>query len=777
MVSQARPRVSARLLRQPDFECIGEVGRANFEQYTTTGSTMRSLHQFKRNQLRIMNRTLFTLILAAIALAACNSDKSAHDAGDKPTRIEYPDTVRTDHTDTYHGTVVADPYRWLEDDIRESEDVKNWVDSQNEATFAYLATIEEREAIRARLEKLWDFDRYGLPKKEGGRYFYSFNDGLQNQYVIYTQKTLEDEPRLLVDPNTWSDDGTIALASYFPAPDGKNFAYLVQDSGSDWRTARVLEIESGEVLEDKLEWLKFTALSWAPDGSGFYYSRFPEIASEDKFQSLNKNHSVYFHRIGDVQEDDALAFATPDHPERHHYAGVSDDGRYLVITSSMGTDSRYEITYQDLRKDGATPVTLIKGFDYDYSFAGNIGSEFFFRTNNAAPRGRLIAVDVENPEPSHWREIIPQEEDVLAAVTLVGGRVIGQYMQDAWSLIRIFHTDGTPLGAVNLPGIGSASGFNGKMDDPETFYRYESFNTPDTIYRLDVEIGAAKVFKRAEVDFDSSEYIVNQVFYESKDGTSVPMFIAHRKDVVPDGKRPTMLYGYGGFNISMTPKFSITRLAWMEMGGIYAVANLRGGGEYGEEWHQAGTKLNKQNVFDDFIAAAEYLIEENYTNPSKLAIFGGSNGGLLVGAVVNQRPELYAAAIPAAGVMDMLRFHQFTAGRYWTDDYGSSDNPEEFKALYAYSPYHNIKQGTHYPAVLITTADTDDRVVPGHSFKYAAAIQAAQAGDAPVLIRVETRAGHGAGVPTEKVIQSYADQWSFLSHNLNMQLPEGYGER
>ena len=723
-----------------------------------------------------MNRQNLVLVLTAMALIVCGSDKSAPEAVAKSINIEYPDTVRIDHTDTYHDTVVADPYRWLEDDVRESDDVKNWVDSQNEVTFAYLETIEEREAIRARLEELWDFDRYGLPRKEGDRYFYSFNDGLQNQSVIYTQKTLDDEPRLLVDPNTWSDDGTIALASNFPGPDGKHFAYMVQDGGSDWRSARVIDIESGDVLEDNLEWLKFTALSWAADGSGFYYSRFPETDSEDKFQSLNENQSVYFHRVGDAQEDDVLAFATPEHPERGHVGQVTEDGRYLVITAYVGTDDRYEITYLDLQTEGATPVVLIEGFDYDYTLVGSIGSELFFRTNNDAPRGRLIAIDVENPEPEKWREIIPQAQDVLDGVSMVGGRVIGQYMQDAWSLIRIFDTDGTEMGSIDLPGIGSASGFGGKMDDTETFYRYESYNTPDTIYRLNVETGEGSVFKRAIMDFDSDDYVVNQVFYESKDGTRVPMFISHRKDVVPDGNQPTMLYGYGGFNISMTPGFSITRLAWMEMGGIYAVANLRGGGEYGEEWHQGGTKLNKQNVFDDFIAAAEYLIDENYTSPDKLAIFGGSNGGLLVGAVINQRPDLYGAAIPAVGVMDMLRFHLFTAGRYWTDDYGSADDPEEFKALYAYSPYHNVKEGTDYPAVMVTTADTDDRVVPGHSFKYAAAIQAAQGGSAPVLIRIETRAGHGAGVPTEKIIQSYADQWSFLVDNLNMQLPEGYGE-
>jgi len=409
--------------------------------------------------------------------------------------------------------------------------------------------------------------------------------------------------------------------------------------------------------------------------------------------------------------------------------------------------------------------------------AGSQGSEFYFRTNNGAPRGKLIAIDVEHPEPDDWREIIPEAKDVLSQASLIGGRVVGEYMQDAWSLVRIYDTDGIHLSTVDLPGIGSASGFGGRADDPETFFRYESYDTPDTINRLNVVTGEVNVFKSADVDFDSDDYVVEQVFYTSKDNTRVPMFISHHKDVVADGNRPTLLYGYGGFNISMTPRFSITRLAWMEMGGIYAVANLRGGGEYGEEWHKAGTKLDKQNVFDDFIAAAEYLISQNYTNPDKLAIFGGSNGGLLVGAVTNQRTDLFAAAIPAVGVMDMLRFHQFTAGRFWVDDYGSAENADEFAALYAYSPYHNIKAGTKYPAVLITTADTDDRVVPGHSFKYAAAIQAAQEGDAPVLIRIETRAGHGAGIPTEKLIQSYADRWAFLVRNLGVRLPEGYGER
>ena len=465
----------------------------------------------------------------------------------------------------------------------------------------------------------------------------------------------------------------------------------------------------------------------------------------------------------------------PDNPEWGYSATVSDDGEHLIVTVWQGTDSRYQIMHKDLTDPDSSPRFLIEGFDHDYTLVGNVGSELYFRTNNAAPRNRLIVIDADNPEPEKWREIIPQADDVLDGVNLVGGKIIADYMQDAQTVVRLFTLDGEQTGTVNLPGIGTAFGFDGKLDDPETFFSYTSFDTPTTVNRLDVSTGDVSVFRKPKVDFNSDDYIVKQVFYESKDGTRVPMFIAHHKDVEPDGATPTMLYGYGGFNISMTPGFSITRLAWMEMGGVYAVANLRGGGEYGEEWHKAGTRLEKQNVFDDFIAAAEYLIDAGYTNPSRLSIFGGSNGGLLVGAVTNQRPDLFGAAIPAVGVMDMLRFHEFTAGRFWVDDYGSAENPEEFEALYAYSPYHNAKSGTEYPAVLVTTADTDDRVVPGHSFKYAAAMQQAQAGDAPVLIRIETRAGHGSGKPTDMIIQDYADRWAFLVRNLDMRLPEGYG--
>lgn len=690
--------------------------------------------------------------------------------------LEYPDSATVDQVDNYHGTDVADPYRWLEDDVRENDDVKAWVDAQNEVAFGYLKAIDERDAIEERLTELWDYERYGLPTKSGGRYFYSYNDGLQNQNVVYTVDGLDGEAELLLDPNGWSDDGTVALASYYPSPDGNFVAYLVQDGGSDWREARVIDVRTGDVLEDHLEWLKFTDLTWATDSSGFYYSRFPAVDEEELFQSLNVNNSVHFHTLGQVQSDDDLVYERPDQPEWRFDAAVTDDGRHLVITNGIGTDSRYQLFYRDLANPDSDFVQLIEGFDFDYSLIGSLGDELLFRTNDGAPRNRVIAMNPSDPAKAGWREIIPESADVLAQATLVGDRLVGEYMQDAWSVVRLYDLEGQHVGDVDLPGIGTAAGFDGKLDDPETFFIYTSYDTPGTINRLDVATGAVSVFRAPEVAFDPDDYVVEQVFYESKDGTRVPMFVSHRKDIAIDGNTPTMLYGYGGFNISLTPGFSITRLAWMEMGGIYAVANLRGGGEYGREWHKAGTKLKKQNVFDDFIAAAEYLIDEGYTSSERLAIFGGSNGGLLVGAVTNQRPELFAAAMPAVGVMDMLRFHRFTAGRFWTDDYGSADDPEEFEALLAYSPIHNVQSDVAYPPILVTTADTDDRVVPGHSFKYAAAMQAAQSGDAPVLIRIETRAGHGAGVPTEKVIEEYADRWAFLVENLNMRLPEGYGE-
>lgn len=718
-----------------------------------------------------MKKLIF--VCFGILLSACSQDQSSDFSATQP--LEYPATPIVDHIDGYHGVEVSDPYRWLEEDVRESQAVKDWVDAQNAVTFDYLEAIDERALVKARLTELWDFERYGVPRKEGGRYYYTYNDGLQNQNVIYTQTRLDGDPELLIDPNTWSEDGTIALASFFPSPDGTHVAYLVQDGGSDWRTAKIINVDSGSVLEEALEWLKFTNLSWSHDGSGFYYSRYPETAETDKFQSLNMNQEVYYHALGTPQDDDVLIYASPNEPEWGHIAEISEDGMHLVITIWKGTDDRYQIVHQDLSEEDSAPEFLIEGFDNDYTFVGNVANELYFRTNRDAPRNRLIAINVKHPDPENWREVIPETENVLDGVSLVGEKIIADYMQDAQTVVKIFSLDGKYERMVNLPGVGTAYGFAGKLEDPETFFAYTSFDTPTTINRLDVATGQVNIFRQPSVDFDPDDYVVKQVFYQSKDGTRIPMFVTHRKDLQLDGRTPTLLYGYGGFNISMTPAFSITRLAWMEMGGVYALANIRGGGEYGEEWHQAGTRLRKQNVFDDFIAAAEFLIEEGYTTSSKLAVMGGSNGGLLVGAVTNQRPDLFGAAIPAVGVMDMLRFQEFTAGRFWVDDYGSSDNPDEFEALYAYSPYHNVREGTEYPAILVTTADTDDRVVPGHSFKYAAAIQKAQAGDAPVLIRIETRAGHGSGKPTEMIIDEYVDRWAFVVENLGMQLPEGYG--
>jgi prolyl oligopeptidase len=680
--------------------------------------------------------------------------------------IAYPETRALDHVDVYHGVSVPDPYRWLETDVRESPDVRDWVERENAVTRKYLDAIPARTAIEQRLTRLWDFARYGVPQKEAGRYFYSYNDGLMNQDQVLLQDALDAEPRLLFDPNTWSKDGTVALAGYWPDPAGRYVAYLIQDGGSDWRTAKVRDVSTGEDLADRLEWLKFTAVSWAKDGSGFYYSRYPAPEQGAQFQSLNKNQAVYFHRIGTPQTNDRLVYSRPDHPEWGFDATVTDDGRWLVITMWVGTDSRYQIAYQDLRDAQAEPVLLVEGFENDYTLAGSDGSRLIFRTNLDAPRGRLIAIDVTKPDRNEWQELVPEGRDLLESAERIGDRLVTAYLEDAHSRVEIFDLEGKRAATVELPGIGTATGFAGNDDDPETFFGYSSFNAAPAVYRYRVDTGERSVFRASKVDFDSSDYVVEQVFYASKDGTRVPMFVTHKKDIVLDGSNPTLLYGYGGFDISLTPSFSITRLAWLEMGGIYAVANIRGGGEYGEEWHKAGTKLQKQNVFDDFIAAAEYLQKTGYTRADKLAIMGGSNGGLLVGAVLNQRPDLFGAALADVGVMDMLRFNQFTAGRFWVDDYGSPQNPDEFAALYAYSPYHNIRLGICYPAVLVLTADTDDRVVPGHSFKYAARLQKAQGCDHPVLIRIETRAGHGAGTPTQKLIEEYADKWAFLAKNL-----------
>jgi prolyl oligopeptidase len=581
---------------------------------------------------------------------------------------------------------------------------------------------------------------------------------------------LNGSPRMLLDPNTWSKDGTVALADIEVSPNGRYLAYGVQEAGSDWRTWKILDMDTGRNLEDTIRWTKFTHIAWTADNRGFFYSRFDEPKPGQEFQSLNLNQKVYYHRLGTPQSEDILVYARPDQPEWGFIPEVTENGRYLVLTIYKGTDDKYRIYYKDLTEPYGLPVPLIDQFENEYTFLGNDGPVFYFKTDLHAPRGRIIAIDLRKPQPQNYREIVPQTEHTMTSASLVGNLFVVAYLQDAKSLVRIYDINGRHVRDVELPGIGSVTGFTGKRCDTETFYTFSSFATPPTIFHYDLITGKSTVFRQARVDFRPQDYEVKQVFYHSKDGSRIPMFIAHKKGIQLDGNNPTLLYGYGGFNISLTPSFSISRLLWMEMGGVFAMPNLRGGGEYGEKWHQAGTKLNKQNVFDDFIAAAEWLIANKYTRPAKLAIQGGSNGGLLVGACMTQRPDLFGACLPAVGVMDMLRFHKFTAGRYWVDDYGSPDNPEEFKALYAYSPYHVLlRQGKRaYPATLITTADTDDRVVPAHSFKFAAALQAMQAGDAPVLIRIETRAGHGAGKPTSKLIEEIADQWAFLVKVLDM---------
>ena len=690
-------------------------------------------------------------------------------AGDN--RIEYPQTLRGDQVDVYHGVKVADPYRWLEADIRTAPAVAEWVAAENKLTLGYLAAIPEREGIRRRITELLNFPQYASPMKEGGRYYYLKNDGLQNQSVLYVMDTLDAQPRVLLDPNQWAKDGTIALAGLGFSDDGRYMAYARAEAGSDWCTWRVIEIATQKLLSDELKWTKFSHASWTKDGKGFFYTRFDQPRPGAEFQAKNANNKLCYHRVGTPQSDDVLVYWRPDNPDWRYDAAVSDDGRYLVISIAVGTDERNRVLVRDLSEPYAMPVELIDNFEHEYAFVGNDGPVLFFKTDREAPRRRLVSIDLRKPKPADWKQIIPQTEATLAQVTQVGNQFIANYLKDVASQAKVFASDGQFVRDIALPGIGAAAGFGGKQTDTETFYTFFSIATPPSIYHYDMTTGQSRLWRGSEVKFKPEDYEVEQVFYQSKDGTRVPMFVAHKKGLKLDGTNPTLLYGYGGFNISLLPMFSISRIVWMEMGGVYAQPNLRGGGEYGEAWHQAGTKLNKQNVFDDFIAAAQWLIDHKYTRADKLAIQGGSNGGLLVGAVMMQRPDLFGACLPAVGVMDMLRFNQFTEGRLWTDDYGSPENAEQFKALLAYSPYHNIKPGTCYPATLVTTADTDDRVVPGHSFKFAAALQRAQACDKPVLIRISTRSGHGAGKPVKKRIEELADEWAFLVKNLAVKVP------
>jgi prolyl oligopeptidase len=682
------------------------------------------------------------------------------------TKFNYPTAKKVEQVDDYHGTRVADPYRWLENP--DAPDARAWIEAENKLTSAFLEGIPAREQIKQRLMKLWDYEKYGVPFKEGGHYFYFKNDGLQNQSVLYTVKSLDATPRVLLDPNTLSKDGTVALSGLAVSKDGKLLAYGLSASGSDWQEWRVRDIETGKDLPDVVKWVKFSGASWTPDGKGFFYSRYDEPNEKTKLEDANYYQKLYYHRLGAPQSEDTLIYERRDHKDWGFGGTVTDDGRYLVVNVWQGTDPKNRLFYKDLKAKDAKVVELMADADAAYNFISNDGPVFWIQTDLNAPRGRVIAVDTRRPERANWKEVIPQADETLESANVVGNQFIASYLKDARTAVKVFKLDGQLVRELTLPGIGTAAGFGGKRRDTETFYSFTSFTVPTTIYRYDTASGKSEVYRQPKVDFNPADYETKQVFYTSKDGTRVPMFITHKKGLKLDGTNPTLLYGYGGFNVSLTPAFSISNLVWMEMGGVYAQPNLRGGGEYGEAWHLAGTKLKKQNVFDDFIAAAEWLIANKYTSSPKLAISGGSNGGLLVGACMTQRPELFGAALPAVGVMDMLRFHKFTIGWGWTSDYGSPDNPEEFKALYAYSPLHNLKPGTAYPPTLITTADHDDRVVPAHSFKFAATLQAAQAGDAPVLIRIETKAGHGAGKPTAKVLEEIADKWAFLTRVLKM---------
>lgn len=701
-----------------------------------------------------------TLGVLALTIMILSSNSLAQ------TRIIYPETKKVDQMDNYHGTEVSDPFRWLEDD--NSAETAAWVTAQNELTFGYLRTIPQRAQIKERLTKLWNYEKYSAPFKRGSRYFYSKNDGLQNQFVLYVTDSVNDAGRVLLDPNKLSEDGTVALSGVSISDDGKIMAYGLAVAGSDWQEWHFVDIETGKKLSDVLKDIKFSGTSWAHDGSGVYYSRFPTTDDSAKLTRINYFQKLYFHKLGTPQSADELVYDRPDDKEMSVTGYVTEDGNWLIIYVGKGTSPKNMIYFKNLTTQRAPVIPLVDNFEADYTFLGNDESTFYFKTDKNASRARIVSVDALSATKV-WKEIVPEVAETLQGVDFINNQFVCSYLKDAYTQVKIYDLNGKFVRNVELPGIGSAGGFGGKRTDTETFYTFSSYNEPPTIYRYDLKTGKSEIFRKAKVDFTPADYVVKQVFYPSKDGTKIPMFIVHKKGLKLDGTNPTLLYGYGGFNISLTPGFSVSRLVWMEMGGIYAVANLRGGGEYGESWHEAGTKLDKQNVFDDFIAAAEYLIGEDYTKPEKLAIQGGSNGGLLVGAVLNQRPELFGAALPAVGVMDMLRFHKFTIGRAWTSDYGSADNADEFKALYAYSPLHNIRKGTKYPATLITTADHDDRVVPAHSFKYAATLQAAQGGPAPILIRIETKAGHGAGKPTAKVIEEQADIYGFLVKSLGIE--------
>jgi prolyl oligopeptidase len=713
-----------------------------------------------------MKRRLFFSVLFSFCFCAFAT------AAETKKPFPYPDAAKGKEIDNYHGTKVADPYRWLEDP--DSSASRKWIEEENKITFRFLDAIPERPAIKARLRELWDYERYGVPFKENDRYFFSKNTGLQNQSVVYTTKDLKDTPRELLDPNRLAQDGTVALSGTAVSDDAQQFAYGLETAGSDWQEWRIRNVASGKDESDALNWVKFSQASWKKDGSGFFYSRYDEPKGENKLRAQVYNQKLFFHKLGTTQAEDTLVYERPDHKDWLFGAEVTDDGHYLVIDVSHGTDPKNRIFYKDLSNPDGKVIELLPNGDAAYSFIGNEGATFWFKTDLHASLGRIIAIDTAKSPPDGAKEVVPQSSDKLEGVSLVGDRFVAEYLKDAHSAVKLFKIDGSSDGNIALPGLGSTAGFTGKRGDRETFYSFTSFTLPTTIYRYDFETRQSQALFTPKVKFEPNDYTTEQLFYSSADGTKVPMFISYKKGLKKEGKNPTYLYGYGGFDVSLTPTFNPANLVWMEMGGIYAVANLRGGGEYGEKWHEAGMKHEKQNVFNDFIAAAQYLIDNNYTSTPKLAIGGGSNGGLLIGACLTQRPDLFGAAAPAVGVMDMLRFQKFTIGWAWSSDYGTSDDAADFPYLYGYSPLHHIAERAKYPATFITTADHDDRVVPAHSFKFAATLQAAQAGPAPILIRIETKAGHGAGKPTTKIIDEIGDRWAFLAKVLGMQLPDTF---
>jgi len=692
----------------------------------------------------------------------------------QPNRLEYPETRKDSTVENYHGVLVPDPYRWLEDD--NSDETKAWVQAQNAVSYPYLEGLPGRAAIEERLTKLWNFPRFGNTTKRGGRYLYTYNDGLQNQSVLYVQDALDQEARVLIDPNSLSDDGTVAMGGWSVSDNGKYIQYAISRSGSDWTEFFVRDIETGEDLDDHLKHIKFSSGAWTKDSRGFFYQRYPEPESGQELSGQNRNPMLMYHTVGTDQSQDQLVYERPDQPDWGFGPSVTYDGRYLIINVWQGTDPRSRVFIKDLSRPDSEVRPFLDAFDASYSIIGNDGDLFYVVTNKDAPKYKLVAIQLSRPSASAWKTLIPESEETLQWVRMLNNQFVTSYLKDAYSKIRFYTLEGNVRGELALPGIGTAGGFTGSRYDTETFYSFTSFNYPSTVFRYDFASEQSTVYRQPEVAFNPNEYIVEQHFYFSKDGTQVPMFIAYKQGLVKNGKNPTYLYGYGGFNVSLTPYFSVSELALMDMGGVFAMPNLRGGGEYGEQWHLAGTKERKQNVFDDFIAAAEFLIESGYTSPEHLAIGGGSNGGLLVAATMLQRPELFAAAIPAVGVLDMLRYHKFTIGWAWASDYGTSEDPEGFEYLMKYSPLHNVKEGVEYPATLITTADHDDRVVPAHSFKFAAELQSKYKGDRPMIIRIESNAGHGAGKPTAMIIAEETDVLSFMAKHIGLdvsRIPRG----